>query len=243
MSKLSEIDAWLEDNLAALLAEHRVPGAAIAVLAGGEVIDHAAGLLNTGTGVESTVDSVFQIGSITKLWTTTLAMQLVDEGRLELDRPVRDYLPEFALADQAAAARITVRQLTCHTAGFEGDIFTDTGTGDDCVAKLVATLSEVPQLFAPGEMFSYNNAGYCVLGRVIEVLRGKSYDECVRDHLFVPLGLTHAAAARTTRSGTAPRSATCSRRRRRRHSPRRSGRWPGPTPRPAPRSPCARGTC
>jgi CubicO group peptidase (beta-lactamase class C family) len=194
MSKLSEVDAWLQDNLAALLAEHRVPGAAIAVLAGGEVIDHAAGLLNTGTGVESTVDSVFQIGSITKLWTSTLAMQLVDEGRLDLDRPVRDYLPEFALADEDAAARITVRQLTCHTAGFEGDIFTDTGQGDDCVAKLVATLSEVPQLFAPGEMFSYNNAGYCVLGRVIEVLRGKSYDECVRDHLFVPLGLTHAAA-------------------------------------------------
>ncbi|WP_328609117.1 beta-lactamase family protein [Amycolatopsis sp. NBC_00345] len=194
MSKLAEIDAWLQENLPVLLAEHQVPGAAVAVFAGGEVIDHAAGVLNTDTGVESTVDSVFQIGSITKVWTTTLAMQLVDEGRLDLDRPVRAYLPEFALADEDAAARITVRQLTSHTSGFEGDIFTDTGQGDDCVAKLVATLSEVPQLFAPGEMFSYNNAGYCVLGRVIEVLRGKSYDECVRDHLFAPLGLTHAAA-------------------------------------------------
>lgn len=194
MSKLSEIDTWLEQNLSALLAEHGVPGAAVAVFANGEVIDHAAGVLNKGTGVESTVDSVFQIGSITKVWTTTLAMQLVDEGRLDLDKPVRDYLPEFVLADDAAASRITVRQLTCHTSGFEGDIFTDTGQGDDCVAKLVATLSDVPQLFQPGEMFSYNNAGYCVLGRIVEVLRGKSYDDCLRDHLFAPLGLTHAAA-------------------------------------------------
>ena len=194
MSKISEIETWLQENLAALLAEHQVPGAAIAVLADGEVIDHAAGVLNTSTEVESTVDSVFQIGSITKVWTTTLAMQLVDEGKVDLDRPVRDYLPEFAIGDDAAAAAITVRQLTCHTAGFEGDIFTDTGVGDDCVEKLVATLKDVPQLFPPGERFSYNNAGYCVLGRIIEVLRGKSWDDCVREYLFKPLGLTHAAA-------------------------------------------------
>ncbi|MCG3750689.1 beta-lactamase family protein [Amycolatopsis sp. Poz14] len=194
MSKISEIETWLQENFAALLAKHQVPGAAIAVLADGEVIDHAAGVVNKGTGVESTVDSVFQIGSITKVWTTTLAMQLVDEGKLDLDRPVRDYLPEFVLGDDEAAAAITVRQLTCHTAGFEGDIFTDTGPGDDCVEKLVATLSDVPQLFPPTERFSYNNAGYCVLGRVIEVLRGKCWDDCVRDHLFAPLGLTHAAS-------------------------------------------------
>ncbi|SFO70586.1 serine hydrolase [Amycolatopsis rubida] len=194
MSKISEIETWLQENFAALLAKHQVPGAAIAVLADGEVIDHAAGVVNKGTGVESTVDSVYQIGSITKVWTTTLAMQLVDEGKLDLDRPVRDYLPEFVLGDDKAAAEITVRQLSCHTAGFEGDIFTDTGPGDDCVAKLVATLSDVPQLFPPGERFSYNNAGYCVLGRVIEVLRGRCWDDCVRDHLFAPLGLTHAAS-------------------------------------------------
>ncbi|MFV5997314.1 serine hydrolase domain-containing protein [Streptomyces sp. NPDC056231] len=194
MSKISEIETWLQENFAALLAEHQVPGAAIAVLADGKVIDHAAGVLNKATGVESTVDSLFQIGSITKVWTTTLIMQLVDEGRLDLDRPVRDYLAELALGDDKAAAAISVRQLTCHTAGFEGDIFTDTGPGDDAVEKLIATLSDVPQLFPPGERFSYNNAGYCVLGRIIEVLRGKCWDDCVRDHLFVPLGLTHAAA-------------------------------------------------
>ena len=164
------------------------------MLANGEVIDRAAGVLSTATGVEATTDSLFQIGSITKVWTTTLVMQLVDEGLLELDAPVRTYLPDFHIADESAAAAITVRMLLCHTAGFEGDIFTDTGRGDDCVEKYVATLHDLPQLFAPGERFSYNNAGFCVLGRIVEVLRGKAYDECLAEYLFAPLGLQHAAA-------------------------------------------------
>jgi CubicO group peptidase (beta-lactamase class C family) len=120
-------------------------------------------------------------------------MQLVDEGSLDLDQPVRRTLPEFRLADESAAASITPRQLLSHTAGFEGDIFTDTGKGDDCLEKFVLTLGDTPQLFPPGERFSYNNAGYCVLGRIVEVLRGKPFDDCLREHLFTPLGLTHVA--------------------------------------------------
>ena len=193
MSSLNEITNWLRERFPELLAEHRVPGAAIAVLADGEVTDFAAGVLSKATGVDATPDSVFQIGSITKVWTTTLIMQLVDEGKLDLDAPVRAVLPEFRLADESAAATITARQLLSHTAGFEGDIFTDTGRGDDCVEKYIATLNEVPQLFPPGEMFSYNNAGFCVLGRIVEVLRGLQFDECVRRYVVGPLGLKHVA--------------------------------------------------
>lgn len=193
MGNLEDVAAWLDANFARLLTEHEVPGAAIAVLANGEVIDRAAGVLSKATGVDATPDSLFQIGSITKVWTTSLIMQLVDEGLLELDAPLRTYLPDFQIADESAAATITVRMLLCHMAGFEGDIFTDTGRGDDCVEKYVATLHDLPQLFEPGERFSYNNAGFCVLGRVIEVLRGKPYDECLAEYLFTPLGLQHAA--------------------------------------------------
>lgn len=193
MTSLRHVEAWIDEHFAALVAKHGTPGAAIAILAEGEVIDRATGLLSRSTGVEATPDSVFQIGSTTKLWTASLVMQLVDEGRLDLDRPVRDVLPEFVIADEAAAAVITPRQLLCHTAGFEGDIFTDTGKGDDCLEKYVGTLGTTAQLFPPGERFSYNNAGYCVLGRIVEVLRGKPFDECVREHLVAPLGLTHVA--------------------------------------------------
>lgn len=190
---LEDIDIWLRDRLPSLIAEHQVPGAAVAVSVGGDVTDVAAGVLSRSTRVEATVDSVFQVGSITKVWTATLIMQLADEGKLDIDAPVRRYLPDFRLADEAAAAAITVRQLLSHTAGFEGDIFPDAGTGDDCVEKYVAALATVPQLFAPGEMFSYSNAGFCVLGRVIEVLRGKPYEQCLREQIIAPLGLTHVA--------------------------------------------------
>ena len=193
MPHLDDISGWITEQLPALLAEHKVPGAAIGVYSGGEVFDFASGVLSHATGVEATADSVFQVGSITKTWTTTLVMQLADEGLLDLDATVVTYLPDFSLADSDAAKTITVRQLLCHKAGFEGDIFTDTGNNDDCVEKYVAMLRTDPQLFSPDEMFSYNNAGYCVLGRIIEVLRDKPFDQALREHLFAPLGLTHAA--------------------------------------------------
>jgi len=193
MSTLSDVAEWMAEQLPTLIEKYDVPAAAVAVLAGGEVVDAAAGVLHKGTGVEATPDSVFQIGSITKLWTSTLVMQLVDDGLVDLDAPIRTYLPEFRIADEEAAAVITIRMLLSHTAGFEGDIFTDTGVGDDCVEKYLAVLHDVPQLFPAGEQFSYNNAGFCVLGRLVEVMRDKTYDACLRDHLFAPLGLTHAA--------------------------------------------------
>jgi CubicO group peptidase (beta-lactamase class C family) len=193
MAGISEVQGWLEEQVPLLLEKYGVPAAAWAVLHDGQVVDGAAGVLNKETGVEATADSVFQIGSVTKLWTSTLVMQLVDEGKVDLDEPVRTYLPDFRIADEEAAAEITVRQLLNHTSGFEGDIFTDTGPGDDCIEKYLGVLTEVPQLFPPGEQFSYNNAGYCVLGRLVEVLREKTYDNCLREHLFAPLGLTHAA--------------------------------------------------
>ncbi len=195
MTDLISVQSWLDRELPPLLDKHGVPGAAWAVLRGGEVVDGAAGLLSRTTGVEATADSVFQIGSITKLWTSTLVMQLVDEGLVDLDEPIRTYLPELHLSDEKAAAVITTRQLLNHTAGFEGDIFTDTGVGDDCLEKYIALLGDVPQLFPPGEQFSYNNAGFCVLGRLVEVLRGTTYDRALREHVIAPLGLTHTATS------------------------------------------------
>jgi CubicO group peptidase (beta-lactamase class C family) len=193
VSDLGDIAAWADEALPRLATQHGVPGAALGVLADGEVIDAATGILSLATGVEATPDSVFQIGSTTKLWTATLVMQLVDEGLVDLDEPIRRHLPGFRIADESAAAAITVRHLLSHTAGFEGDIFTDTGKGDECLERYVDTLGDTPQVFPPGERFSYNNAGYCVLGRLVEVLRDKPYDDCLRERLFAPLGLTHAA--------------------------------------------------
>jgi CubicO group peptidase (beta-lactamase class C family) len=187
------IGDWLEARLPGLLEETGVPAAAVAVVRGDEIVDAAAGTLSAATGVAATTDAIFQVGSITKVLTATLVQQLVGEGLVELDHPVRTWLPDLRLGDEAAAAAITVRQLLTHTAGFEGDVFTDTGKGDDCVERYVDLLADVPQLFAPGGLWSYNNAGFCVLGRLVEVVRGAPYDACLRTHLLDPLGMTGAA--------------------------------------------------
>ena len=97
MTELKDVSAWIADRLPALIEQYDVPGAAVGVLADGQVVEHAAGVLSLSTGVEATTDSVFQIGSITKLWTSSLAMQLVDEGKVDLDATVRTYLPEFRI--------------------------------------------------------------------------------------------------------------------------------------------------
>jgi CubicO group peptidase (beta-lactamase class C family) len=194
VSMVDGIRGWLEERLAPLLAEHEVPGAAVAVLAGDDLAEAASGVVNTATGVAATTGSVFQLASVTKLWTATLAMQLVDDGLLDLDRPVRTYLPGFRLADEHAAASVTPRHLLSHTAGFDAEVVTETTNGDDAIAAFVDEyLPTVGQLFAPGEHFSYNNSGYSLLGRVIEVLRGQPYRRVLREHLVDPLGLRNVA--------------------------------------------------
>jgi CubicO group peptidase (beta-lactamase class C family) len=167
---------------------YRVPGASLAVLADGETFECATGVVSKDTGVEATPDAVFQIGSITKIWTTTLIMQLVDEGRVELDAPVRTYLPEFQLGDSEAASKITVQQLLTHSSGMDGDFFEDTGRGDDCVERFVLACRALPQLHPPAEGFSYCNAGFVVAGRIIEKLRGMSWDRALKEHLAKPIG-------------------------------------------------------
>jgi CubicO group peptidase (beta-lactamase class C family) len=137
---------------------------------------------------------VFQLASVTKMWTATLVMQLVDEGMLDLDRPVRTYLPGFRVADEQASAMVTPRHLLSHTAGFDAEIVTETTNGDDAIAAFVDDyLPTVGQLFTPGALHSYNNSGYSLLGRIVEVLRGKPYRQVLRERLVDPLGLRHAA--------------------------------------------------
>jgi CubicO group peptidase (beta-lactamase class C family) len=196
---LAERLAGLDSRLAASAARHRVPGAVLAVAQDDDLLELATGVLNRATGVETTPDSVFQIGSITKTLTGTLVMQLVDEGRLELDAPAYRYLPELGLGDPEATLGITLRQLLTHTSGMDGDFFEDTGSGDDCVERYVLACRALPQLHAPGELFSYCNAGFVLLGRIVEKLRGQPFDAALREHLLLPLG--------ASRTGTRPEQA------------------------------------
>ena len=177
------------DRLAELLHEHRVPGAVLGILHGDEITTTGAGVLSKATGVEVTSDSLFQIGSITKVWTATLAMQLVDDGVLELDAPVSEVLPGFRVADPDVTLAVTTRHLLTHTSGIDGDVFTDTGRGDDCLERYVVELAGVAQNHPLGATWSYCNSGYSLLGRVIEHLTDTTWDRALRARLIEPLGL------------------------------------------------------
>lgn len=173
----------LDDRLKA----HGVPGASLAVWAGGRLTEAAAGVVNIETCVPTTADTLFQIGSITKLYTAALCLQLVEEGKLALDEPIRRWLPDFHIADEQAGAALTLRHLLNHTSGIEGDFFKDAGRGEDRIARFVGMLGTLRQLHAPGAMFSYCNTGFVVAGRLIEVAGGEIWDKAIRHRIAKPL--------------------------------------------------------
>ena len=183
-----DVDHW-QRRFDELRATHHVPGASLAVVVGAQVHELASGVLHRGTGVAVTPDSVFLSGSIAKVYTATLIMRLADEGKLDVNAPVVDVLPEFATPDPEATRTITIRQLLSHTGGVTNDFNFDGGRGDDCLARYVDAARRVALDCPPGTAISYGGLGYVVLGRVIERLTNRTWDQALRTLLFEPLGL------------------------------------------------------
>ena len=167
-----------------------VPGAVVGVLHGDREQIAAFGVTSVEHPLPVTEDTLFQIGSITKTLTTTAIMRLVEMGVLDLDLPIRTYLPGLCLADESVAARITLRHLLTHTGGFVGDYYDDFGSDDDALARMVAAMAGLPQLTPLGEVWSYNTSGFCLAGRVVEALTGRSFEVALKELLLDPLGLT-----------------------------------------------------
>ena len=177
-------------RLRELASGARIPGATLGIWSDGQQVLAAHGVLNSATQVPVTTDSLFQVGSITKIWTATMIMQLIDEGSLSLDTTVSEALPGARLGAGDVGEQVTVRHLLTHTSGIDGDIFTDAGRGDDCVERYVGLLAEAGSTFPAGAAYSYCNSGYVLLGRIIEVLDGQSWDESLRERLTSPLSVT-----------------------------------------------------
>jgi CubicO group peptidase (beta-lactamase class C family) len=181
--------ARLRGRVAEHLAEYGIPSAAIGVLREGEVTEFAVGVRDIATGEPATTDTIYQIGSMTKTWTALAVRQLVDEGSLDLDGPVRDYLPGFRVGDASATATVAARHLLNHTNGIE-EAYGDPGEGDDVYRRMVENIVDAPQVFPVGHTHGYSAAlGYAILARILEVRDGRTWDEVMRDRLFSPMGL------------------------------------------------------
>ncbi|MGH2537731.1 MAG: serine hydrolase domain-containing protein [Candidatus Promineifilaceae bacterium] len=166
-----------------------VPGAALAVSHQGETAAAGLGITSVENPLPVTSRTLFQIGSITKTLTAMLLLRLVEQGLLALGEPVRAYLPDFQLADEAAAAEATLRHLLTHTGGWEGDFFRDTGSDDFALARYVAEMAGLEQVAPLGMAYSYCNSGFAVAGRIAEVVTGRSYEEALTKQVLGPLGL------------------------------------------------------
>ena len=184
--------ATLEAAVQGEAARWNVPGMSVAVLHDGVIETVAAGVTSMLTKQPMTTSTISQIGSISKVFATTVVMQLVDEGKLDLDAPVTTFVPELPLADLDARANLTLRHLLSHSGGFEGDRFLDYGRGSDATTKSMLAMDTLQQWFQPGELFSYCNVAFYLVALIIERVTGEVAEDVVQKRLFDPLKLEGA---------------------------------------------------
>ncbi|QIL01634.1 serine hydrolase [Sphingomonas sinipercae] len=181
-----EADALLRSAFAA-----DGPGGAVIVTRRGKVVYAAArGLADVETRRPLTLDTPFKLGSIVKQFTAATVLQLVAEGKVSLDDPISRFLPDFP----EPAARATVRQLLNHSSGINDyskipGWITTVGRRPHTTSELVAEVRNRPAKTAPGASWEYNNAGYAMLGAIIEKVTGKAWHEAIAERIARPLGL------------------------------------------------------
>jgi CubicO group peptidase (beta-lactamase class C family) len=179
------------DLVEAKMAEYRITGVAFGLSKDGASQRRGFGLTNVDNPQPITPDTVFPIASISKTVVGTALMRLHDQGRLDVEAPVRDYLPTFRVADASATRDVRIWHLMTHTPGWEGQLSTP-DRGPATLASFTQGLVDLPQLARPGEVWAYNNAGWGVAGRVLEAVTDSTIGEALSDLVFNPLGLDRA---------------------------------------------------
>jgi len=190
------LEKQLDSVLQEIMTRWGIPGLGVGIVEDGEIVyARGFGVQSLETGVPVTPDSFFCVASITKCFVATAVMQLVEQGRLHLDVPLVQYLPDFRLDDERCR-QITLRQMLSHTSGMpdmEEDEY------DDLVAhpeydegapeRYVRALTSRKMLAAPGERFAYSNIAYNVLGYLIAKISGQTFEDYLREHLLRPAGM------------------------------------------------------
>jgi CubicO group peptidase (beta-lactamase class C family) len=180
----------LQEKVTELATELEVPGVSAGVLVAGEEETAFHGVTSVENPLPVDATTLFQFGSTGKTFTATAIMRLVEQGLVDLQAPVRTYVPELSLKDADVAEQVTVLQLLNHTAGWEGDLMDDMGNGDDALEKYVTRMATIEQVTPLGATVSYNNASLSLAGRVIEKVTGSTYEHAMGELVLEPLGLT-----------------------------------------------------
>lgn len=183
------IDRYVEEQM----KDCRIPGLSLGIVRGDEILYLKGYGVADEAGRPVTAQTPFIIASVSKTFTALALMQLEEEGKVDLDRPVSDYLthltPPYSIYE-----KMTVRQLLNHSAGFDTQLEYRVAAPEDSdvsITELVQRFPSVPLAHTPGDGFHYNNAGYIVLGEVISQVSGLSYEDYLQQHIFDPLEMHH----------------------------------------------------
>jgi CubicO group peptidase (beta-lactamase class C family) len=183
------------DQLLALYTKYgQFNGTALVADNGQVIYKKGFGLANMEWNIPNAPDTKFRLGSITKQFTATLILQLVEQGKIKLDGKLVDYLPEYR---NETGSKVTIHHLLNHTSGIPSytslpGFFQSVSRNPFAVDEFVKKYASGDLEFEPGTKFVYNNSGYFLLGAIIEKVTGKPYDQVVKENIFDPLGMKNS---------------------------------------------------
>lgn len=172
-------------------------GAQVSAIVGDQRADFVYGTANAELDLPMTVDTIVQLGSTTKVFNAALVMSLVDEGKLAVDTPITQYIPDLGLGGKPAPSTLNLRRLLSMSGGLDFGP-NDGSLGNDAIGRYVARLNSIPLVYPVGEGFGYSNASVCIAAHAAERVTGLPWDTLLRKRIFEPAGLTHAANASST---------------------------------------------
>lgn len=188
----SVVDAYVESQMKNL----KIPGLALVIIQGEQAVYMKGYGQAHPDGSPVMPQTSFMIGSTTKSFTALAVMQLVEAGKIELDAPVQTYIPWFRVADPQASAQITVRHLLNQTSGFSNasghDDLAASDLSDDAIENSVRAMENVEQARAPGEAYEYSNLNYNILGLIVQIASGQSYESYIQENIYDPLEMSHS---------------------------------------------------
>jgi CubicO group peptidase (beta-lactamase class C family) len=191
---LASLDAYIESEMKRIKA----PGLGITIVSGGAaILEKGYGFANREAGKKVDADTIFNVGSVSKLFTNAAIMKLVEAGKVDLDAPVTTYIPELSLKTRGSSfSDVTVRSMLTHHSGMPSDLARNFFFGQTAPANHTTAFRSLPMdlegsyvATAPGTIFSYSNLSFSLLGIVIERASGMSFEDYVQEAVLKPLGM------------------------------------------------------
>ena len=190
--KYKVIDNYIQNQM----KTYKIPGVSLGIVKDGSPVYLKGYGIADDNGRSVTPQTPFLLASVTKSFTALGIMQLVEEGKIDLDAPVQQYLPWFRVSDVKASSQITVRQLLNQTSGFSTldgvKKYADSDVREDALEKYIRSLKATQLIASPGEKFEYSNINYGILGLIIQKISGVSYENYIQKRIFNPLNMQHS---------------------------------------------------